>query len=487
MKEQGKNITKEQGKARDMSDPIRLYLKDVSKNPLLNHAQEIELSKTIGESRQAILDILFAIPLTVRTVNRWIGEIGAGTKPASDIFDVELDDESAPPVEFQEQLVSVQALCSQYLSDPDDLDAKSKLIAAFNDLPLTPAGTDTLVKQIQEINTRMVKLDGEMLRMALDSGVERQAFIDRYVGHEHMDWLAGETKAAWRKMYDRHGAAIDRIKAEVQGHATTSGLPIPALREAVRELNKQARTKETAINTMVRSNLRLVVSVAKKYNHASNNQHNLMDLVQEGNIGLIKAVEKFKWELGYRFSTYATWWIRQAIFKAAAEHNRTIRIPSHVIDSIKKINKAIKEHVALTGKEPSMRELSAAVEMDELKIARMQRVARDPISLETPVGDDDDGKLGNYIEDTESENAFEQISKRDVNKVIAGALGNLSSREERVIRMRFGIGTLEEYTLEEIGQKFNVTRERVRQIEAKALERLKSPTRQKELASALKD
>ncbi len=486
MKNGDKDVNKTKTPARDKSDPIRLYLKDVSKSPLLTHAQEIELSKAIGTSKQAIIDLLFAVPLTVRTIDSWIRSIADGLTPAADIFDIETEDESISD-DFARQLVQAQACCAAYLSDITDLNNKTLLVAAFNDLPLSANSISKLMLTFKGINTQLIKLDGELMKMAQSCGIDRKEFIDLYVGNEHMDWLSSRSSPAWNKFKTQHAVRIERIKSEMQSHAESADLGIAALRGLVRELNKQDKLKETAVNTMVRSNLRLVVSVAKKYNHASNNQHNLMDLVQEGNIGLIKAVEKFKWELGYRFSTYATWWIRQAIFKAAAEHNRTIRIPSHVIDSVKKINRAIKEHVARNGREPSMSELSAAVDMDELKIARMQRVARDPISLETPVGEDDDGKLGNYIEDTDSENAFEQIAKSDVNKVIAGVLGNLSSREERVIRMRFGIGTSEEYTLEEIGQKFNVTRERVRQIEAKALERLRSPLRQKELETALKD
>lgn len=487
MKTVKKSNAKEKVASKDLSDSIRLYLRDVSKNPLLNHEQEVELSKTINASKQAIMDILFAIPLTVRTVDSWIADIGAGSKLATDMFDIDLDVDRVPSSEFIRQLITVQALCANYLSNLSDHEIKSELVSAFNDLPLTPASTGTLVQQVQDINSRVVKLDGELLRAAVASGVDRQDFITRYVGHEHMEWLANTTGKGWQKFATNHAETVADAKITITDLARLVGLSISELRTAVRDLGKHARAKEIAINTMVKANLRLVVSVAKKYNHSGQNNNSLMDLIQEGNIGLIKAVEKFKWELGYRFSTYATWWIRQAIFKAAAEQNRTIRIPSHVIDSIKKINRATKDYVALHGREPTMSELAAIVEMDEIKIARIQRVARDPISLETPVGDEEDAKLGNYIEDVDSENAFERLSRDDINKIVSQVLGHLSSREERTIRMRFGIGTNNEYTLEEIGKKFNVTRERVRQIESKALERLKSPARAKELATVLKD
>lgn len=487
MKTSTKTVKKERVSSRDLSDSIRLYLRDVSKNPLLNHEQEKDYSKTIMASKQAIMDILFAIPLTVKTVNSWIVDIAAGIKPVTDVFDIETDIDNVPSADFTKQMVEVQGYCAAYLADLTDTDAKTKLVSAFNDLPLSPASVGALMQQVQEINTKLIKLDSELLSMALACGIDRQDFIASYVNSEHMDWLSSKTSAAWKKFATVHSVDIDRIKKTAYSYATAAGLSISELRIAVRDLGRHARAKESAINSMVQANLRLVVSVAKRYNHAGNNNNSLMDLIQEGNIGLIKAVEKFKWELGYRFSTYATWWIRQAIFKAAAEQNRTIRIPGHVIDSIKKINRAIEDHVANYGREPSMTELSKLVEMDEIKIARIQRVARDPISLETPVGDEDDAKLGNYIEDVDSENAFEKLANDDVNKVVSQVLSNLSSREERTIRMRFGIGTNEESTLEEIGKKFSVTRERVRQIEAKALERLKSPARAKELAAILKD
>ena len=465
-------------------DPIKIYLRDVGKTPLLNHSREIELSKTIESSNQTIIDTLFAIPLTVRTVKDWIDLIVDGKKLATDVFDVDIDAEAEISPEFKLQLDRVNTLCKKYLADIQTKSVKADLVAAFNDLPLNTAALDQLMKEVQTINAKLTACDGQMLRLATTAGIQRDEFIKAYVGHEHMRWLSTMESVAWKKFAGNHNE-LGNIMGEQQEHAARAGLSVNELRTAVRVLTQQNKAKQEAITQMVTANLRLVISVAKKYNQQQNNQ--ILDLVQEGNIGLIKAVEKFKWQLGYRFSTYATWWIRQAIIKAVNESNKTIRIPSHVLDAIKKINKASVDFVAQHGREPTNAELGVLVEMPEDKVARMMRVAKDPISLETPVGDEESGTLGSYIEDTESENAFEQIAKADVNKVVADALGELSSREERVLRMRFGIGTMEEYTLEEIGNKFKVTRERVRQIESKALARLRHPQRAKELQSSIRD
>jgi RNA polymerase primary sigma factor len=341
------------------------------------------------------------------------------------------------------------------------------------------------MEQLQGINKRLLEGDGALMRLALECGIDRNDFLERYVGNEHMNWLSTTTGAKWDKLKQKANE-IGSWVGMMQEQADAAGLPVAELRTAVRVLRHQAKIKDEAIGAMTKANLRLVISVAKKYNQ-NNNGGQLLDLIQEGNIGLLKAVEKFKWQLGYRFSTYATWWIRQAIIKSATESNRTIRIPSHVLDTLKKIQKATKEHVFVTGHEPSNEELAKMLGCDVDKIARTMRVAKDPISLETPVGDEEEGKLGNLIEDTEAENAFEQIAKAEITEVIGDVLEGLSSREERVLRMRFGIGTMREYTLEEIGNRFNVTRERVRQIENKALSRLKNPQRAKDLLSAILD
>ena len=470
--------------ARDQNDPVRMYLKEVGKTPLLNHAREIELSKTIESSKKTIMDALFAMPMTVRTIDGWIAAVESGDMPIDEVFDLDGDEEGHLSESLRQQLATVRELCQQYLHDTEAKSSKDALIAAFMDLHMRPAAMGQMMERVQEINKRLLEGDGAIMRIAIECGIDRQEFLDRYVGNEHMSWLHETNGKKWEKLR-RKANEIGSLVGMMQEQADQAGLSINELRTAVRVLRHQSKIKDEAISAMTKANLRLVVSVAKKYNQLGNAQ--LLDLIQEGNIGLLKAVEKFKWQLGYRFSTYATWWIRQAIIKAATESNRTIRIPSHVLDTLKKINKLTKEHVFNTGHEPSVEQLAEMIGCDVDKINRTLRVAKDPISLETPIGDEDEGKLGNIIEDVEAENAFEQIARADINRMVSDCLEGLSSREERVLRMRFGIGTMREYTLEEIGNKFNVTRERVRQIENKALSRLKNPQRAKEIMDAITD
>jgi RNA polymerase primary sigma factor len=464
-------------------DPIKLYLRDVGKAPLLTHAQEIEISQTIEAAKQAITDRLLGIPLTIATVTSWIEAARINGQDALEVFDIELDSDEEISPAFLSQLDRVRMLCEQYQVDRSNSEVRIQLIEQFNELPLNPASISHLMEQVIAFNRQVVAIDGEALRMAESCSIKRDEWLDRYLIEDGLGWLSTASGKGYDLLRTKHAAKMAEISSRMDLIAEQTGMTLKDLRSAVRDLRVQAKAKEEAIQRMVTSNLRLVVSVAKRYNQ--NNPTTLLDLVQEGNIGLIKAVEKFKWRLGYRFSTYATWWIRQAIIKATTEHSKTIRVPSHVLDAIKKINKAIKEHVSTVGYEPSDAELGKLVGMDPEKVSRMLQVAKDPISLETPVGDDEDSNIGNYIEDHSAIDAVEKINDDDVARVVGEALGTLSSREERVLRMRFGIGTMDEHTLEEIGKRFNVTRERVRQIEAKALQRLKTPQRLKELEAAM--
>jgi RNA polymerase primary sigma factor len=469
------------------ADTIKLYLKEVSKNPLLNHAKEIELSQTIENSTKSILDVLFKIPMTATTIKGWLEDIKLSKIQLDDVFFLE---ENIDGVEvkktmedLKDQLEAAHKACSVYLSNVNDPANKYNLVTIFNDLPLNSESVNHIIKQLTDISQKLTSCDGAMLRLATSNGIDRTTFLSEYIGHETMEWLEAKSDTKWNKFAEKK-ERISKIVDEINSYAKMAGIPLDELRVSIKELRTNTKIKETAVRTMVSSNLRLVVSIAKRY--SMNNQQVLLDLIQDGNIGLIKAVEKFKWQLGFRFSTYATWWIRQAVLKSLTDSNKTIRIPSHVLESIKRINQVIASHTEKHGTEPTNEQIGKVLDMSKEKVARMMMVAKDPVSLETPVGDSEDGaNIGSYIEDEMSQNAFDVISDSDTVTVVEKALKSLSSKEERVLRMRFGIGTSDEQTLEEIGQKFKVTRERIRQIESKALERLKNPTRLKELGAVV--
>lgn len=473
-----KLIRKDEG----YQDPIKLYLKDVGKAPLLTHKQEIEISQVIESAKKAITDRLLAIPMAISTIMNWSMAARVNPSDALEIFDIELENGEYISGEFSSQLDAVIELCKSYTADPSKMSTREQLAEQIANLPLNPASITHIMDKVISANKQLMSVDGGMLRLAESYNIPREEWLGRYLSETSLAWVSAAGGAKYARMLDENSDKVREYSSMIESIATATGMSIIELRSTVKDLRLNAKIKEDAIQRMVRSNLRLVVSIAKKYNQ--NNPATLLDLIQEGNIGLIKAVEKFKWQLGYRFSTYATWWIRQAIIKATTEHEKTIRVPGHVLDTIKKINKASRDHVNEHGYEPGDIEIAKIVGMEPEKVRAIMQVAKDPISLETPVGDDD-ASIGNYIEDESAVDAIEKINEDDIARVVAEALETLSSREERVIRMRFGIGTMEEHTLEEIGKRFNVTRERVRQIEAKALRRLQTPQRLKELEAAL--
>lgn len=463
-------------------DPIKLYLKDVGKAPLLTHKQEIEISQVIENAKKAITDRLLAIPMAINTIMEWSEAALINPSDAVEIFDIELENSEFITKEFRLQLESMVSLCEKYKQDPCDLAIREQLAEQIANLPLNPASITHIMDTVITANKTLITVDGSMVRLAESHGIFREEWLNRYLSENSLAWISSVHDPRYVSMHSKNQEKLKEYSELIDNITRVTGMSITELRSTVKNLRFNAKIKEEAIQRMVRSNLRLVISIAKKYNQ--NNPATLLDLIQEGNIGLIKAVEKFKWQLGYRFSTYATWWIRQAIIKATTESEKTIRVPGHVLDNIKKINKAIRDYVNEHGYEPSDDEIAGIVGIDTDKVRIIMQVAKDPISLETPVGDDD-ASIGNYIEDESAVDAVEKINEDDISKVVAEALETLTSREERVLRMRFGIGTMEEHTLEEIGKRFNVTRERVRQIEAKALRRLQTPQRLKELEAAL--
>ena len=463
-------------------DPVKFYLKDVRKAPLLTHDREIQLSQQIENSKQTIIDTLFAVPISVKTVSSWIDAIKENEILVSDVFDVDAESEAVSTQEFKDQLDKARNLCDTYLNDNS---YKPQLVEMFNELTLNTISLNKLVEQVSDINQKLIVCDGNMLRVATECGIDRVEFINHYVGNEHMQWLDQQTSAQWIKFKTTREQDIARITNEIKSYTLQAGLDVQSFRKMVKIIKTQHNLKDAAIQEMVVSNLRLVVSIAKKY--SQNNQANILDLIQEGNIGLMKAVEKFKWQLGYRFSTYATWWIRQGIIKAMGEQNKTIRIPGHVLDAIKKIKIASKDYVATHGIEPSPEQISGLVNISPEKIVQFLQISMETISLDKPTNDNSEGSIGDFIQDENSEKVIETLNAADTSRMIGNVLKTLDSREERVLRMRFGIGTKNEYTLEEIGQEFNVTRERIRQIESKALTKLRHPSRIRELAKAFEE
>ena len=521
------------------TDPVRMYMREMGAVDLLTREGEIAIAKRIESGLDMVQKTLANFPLAVAALLAEFAKIESGegkladlvngygdpfagkeedllavddeegdeSLAGGDIDDDDVEDEeggtASAPVsvdtmnEAREKLVELSAVFrklesglakGQALSSKKNAqlhDEVKEIMAAFS----FPQQTiDLMESQLEEPVEQIRQIERKLMRIVIDrAGMPRKSFVKEFPGFEtDMDWVVAQSKQR-RKYAEKLKTLITEVHAEQEKFLDLEkryGMPVTEIKEIYRQLTIGKAQAKRAKEEMVEANLRLVISIAKKY---TNRGLQFLDLIQEGNIGLMKAVDKFEYRRGFKFSTYATWWIRQAITRSIADQARTIRIPVHMIETINKLNRVSRNLVQKNGRDPTPEELAEAMEMPEDKIRKVLKIAKEPISMETPIGDDEDSHLGDFIEDSNIQSPLDAATTRGLSEATNEVLATLTPREERVLRMRFGIDMNTDHTLEEVGRQFDVTRERIRQIEAKALRKLRHPNRSELLKSFLND
>jgi RNA polymerase primary sigma factor len=509
------------------TDPVRMYMREMGTVELLTREGEIRIAKRIEEGLDQVRGALVQFPQTCELIFNTHDQILRGESRLQDLItgfidpneeiadpsaraaeqvaeesDPESEDEEAAvdtgpdPEEVAARLKKLRRLHKKYfetlqaegVKQPPTKKALKGLLNEFMELKLAPKVFDALVAQLRDVVAQIRGLERQVMALCVrDAGMPRKDFIATFPKNEtNLHWIDKHIRSK-----RKHSSALAKLKEEVQRHQKRlqkieqgASLTIADIKEINREISLGEAQARRAKKEMVEANLRLVISIAKKY---TNRGLQFLDLIQEGNIGLMKAVDKFEYRRGYKFSTYATWWIRQAITRSIADQARTIRIPVHMIETINKLNRISRQMLQEMGREPTPDELAQRMEMPEDKVRKVLKIAKEPISMETPIGDDEDSHLGDFIEDTAVSSPIDSATDEGLKETTHAVLAGLTPREAKVLRMRFGIDMNTDHTLEEVGKQFDVTRERIRQIEAKALRKLRHPSRSDQLRSFLID